>query len=84
MKKVISIVAIIAGALALLSVAATTIIGSIFELSTPASVGVIGGADGPTVMMVAGTVGAGGVILAIAIGILLIATGIWGLKKIKK
>ncbi len=83
MKKAISIVAVVAGVLSLLSVAAA-IIGIIFEISTPSSVGIIGGADGPTTIMIAGTVGTGGIMTAIAIGVLLIGIGIWGLRKIKK
>ena len=45
---------------------------------------VIGGADGPTAIMLAGTIGTGGTILGIGIGILLVLAGIWGLKKNKK
>ena len=84
MKKVISIIAIVAGSLVLLSVAAPAIMGAILKAQAAASVGIIGGADGPTVIMLAGTIGAGSVIIEIVIGVLLIAGGIWGLRKLKK
>ena len=84
MKKAISIVAIVAGVLVLLSVVTPMIMGIIFEILMPSSVGIIGGADGPTAIMIAGTTGMGGVIIAIAIGVLLIVTGILGLRKIRE
>ena len=85
MKKALSIISIIAGGLVLLSVVAPMIIGAILKAQTAAnSIGIIGGADGPTAIMVVGTVGAGSVIIEIVIGVLLIAAGIWGLRKIKK
>lgn len=84
MKKVISIIAIITGSLVLLSVAVPMIIGAVLESQASSSVGIIGGADGPTAIMVAGTIGAGSVIIEIVIGILLIIGGILGLKKCKK
>ena len=84
MKKAISIVAIIAGILILFSTAAPLIIGMILAIPTPDSVGIIGGADGPTAIMIAGVAGAGGIIFAIAIGVLLTVLGIWGLRKTKK
>ena len=50
-----------------------------------ASIGIIGGADGPTAIMVSGpTTGMGVMIAAVVIGILLFGVGIWGLRKIKK
>lgn len=84
MKKVISIIAIIAGGLVLLSVAVPMIIGAILKAQAASSVGIIGGADGPTAVMVVGTVGAGGILIEIVIAVLLIVAGVWGLRKIKK
>ena len=85
MKKVLSIIGIIAGSLVLLSVVAPMIMGVILKVQVVAnSVGIIGGADGPTAIMLVGTVGAGNIIIEIVIGVLLIAAGIWGLKKLKK
>ncbi len=85
MKKVLSIISIIAGCLMLLSVAAPWIIGLILKAQTAASsVTVIGGADGPTAIFLAGTIGAGGVIAEIVIGVLLITVGICSLKRLKK
>ena len=85
MKKALSIISIIAGGLVLLSVVAPMIIGAILKAQTAAnSIGIIGGADGPTAIVLVGTVGAGSVIIEIVIGVLLIVAGIWGLRKIKK
>ena len=85
MKKVLSIIGIIAGSLVLLSVVAPMIMGVILKVQVVAnSVGIIGGADGPTAIMLVGTVGVGSIIIEIVIGVLLIAAGIWGLKKFKK
>ena len=83
MKK-ISIVAIILGALALLSELVPMIIGIILGISTPSSVGVIGGADGPAAIMISGSVGIWSIIFVLTIGILLLTTGIWGLRKLKR
>lgn len=52
MKK-ISITAIILGAIALLSVIVPMIIGIILVVSKPTSIGVIGGADDPTAILIA-------------------------------
>lgn len=85
MKKVISIVAIIVGALVLLGVAAPMIMGMVFTISsTNSSVAIIGGADGPTAIMIAETASIGSIIIAIAIGVLFIVAGIWGLRKKNK
>ena len=85
MKKALSIISIIAGGLVLLSVVAPMIIGAILKAQTAAnSIGIIGGADGPTAIVLVGTVGAGSIIFEIVIGVLLIVAGIWGLRKIKK
>ena len=85
MKKALSIISIIAGGLVLLSVVAPMIIGAILKAQTAAnSIGITGGADGPTAIVLVGTVGAGSIIVEIVIGVLLIVAGIWGLRKIKK
>ena len=84
MKKVLSIIAMVAGSLVLLSAAAPMIMGVMLEKKAAGSVGIIGGADGPTAIMLVGTLGAGSVIVEIVIGLLLIAGGIWGLKRLKK
>lgn len=84
MKKVLSIIAIVAGGLTLLSVAAPVIIGAIFKAQAASSVGIIGGADGPTAVMVVGTLGGGSAITEVVIGLLLIVAGIWGYRKCKK
>ena len=68
MKKVISVLIVIIGVILLA-------FGVAAETAQNASLGIIGGADGPTVIMVAGSPGAAlGVIIA---GILLIVAGIW-------
>ena len=85
MKKIVSIISILAGGLVLLGVAIPPIVGAILKAKTAAgSVGIIGGADGPTAIFLAGTIGVGSVIAEIVIGVLLIAAGIWGLRKLKK
>lgn len=81
MKKILSIIAIIAGVLVLFSVAAPMIMGAILEAQAAASVGIIGGADGPTAIMLVGAVGAGSVIIEIVLGVFLIIAGIWGLRR---
>ena len=84
MKKIVSIISIIAGGLVLLGVAIPPIVGAIIKAQAAGSVGIIGGADGPTAIFLAGTIGVGSVIAEIVIGVLLIAAGIWGLRKLKK
>lgn len=85
MKKILSIILIIAGGLVLLGVALPPIVGAILKAQAAASsIGIIGGADGPTAIFLAGTLGAGSVIVEVVIGILLIAVGIWGLRKLRK
>ena len=85
MKKAISIAAIAAGVLILSGAAVPVIVGFLFEIPPSGSLGIIGGADGPTAVLIAETVGMGiiGWIIAAAAGILLAAAGIWGLKKNK-
>ena len=84
MKKVVSIVAIVAGVLTLLSVVAPMILGLILKVQAASSVGIIGGADGPTAIMLVGVIGTGSVIVEIVVGVFLIIAGIWGLNKCKK
>ena len=88
MKKVISIIAIVAGVLVLLSVAAPMLIGAILEIQMQSqmagTVGIIGGADGPTAVMVTGVTRVGSAVTEIVVGALLIVAGIWGLRKSKK
>lgn len=88
MKKAISIIAIVAGGLVLLSVTAPALIGFILEFQMKAqvagSVGIIGGADGPTSIMVTGVTRVGSAVTEIVVGALLIVAGIWGLRKSKK
>jgi len=84
MKKVLSVISIVVGGLVLLSVIAPMVIGAILSSQPSGSVGIIGGADGPTAVFVVGTFGAGSVIVESAVGVLLVAVGIWGLIKCKK
>ena len=84
MKQVYSIIAIVAGDLVLLSVVAPMIIGAVLEAQISNSVGIIGGADGPTAVVVVGTLGMGSVITEVVIGVLLVGVGIWGLRKSRK
>ena len=81
MKKVISIIAIVAGGLVLLSVAASIIIGAVLEAQVASSVGIIGGADGPTAVMITGVSNVGSAVIEVVVGVLLIAAGIWGCLK---
>lgn len=84
MKKALSVAAVVVGALVLLSVFGPSIAALLSAVSPAASVGIIGGADGPTAIMVAGTNSPLFVIVPVIIGILLIAVGIWGIKKLKQ
>lgn len=81
MKKVVSIISIVVGGLLLLSVIVPMIIGAVLTNQMSDSVAIIGGADGPTAVFVVGTFGAGSVIVESVIGVLLVAVGIWGLRK---
>lgn len=69
MKKVISAIAVLLG----LILAA---IGIRWKLRDAASIVIIGGADGPTAIFVAGKVGNGMAIGSIGIGVVLIVVGI--------
>lgn len=84
MKRILSIISIIAGGLVLLSVVAPMILGLIFKAQATSSVGIIGGADGPTAIMVVGVIGTGSIVVEIVVGMILVIAGIWGLKKRKK
>ena len=84
MKNNRTIGAIVVGGLVLVNVASPMIIEAILEAQIASSVGIIGGADGPTAVMVVGTLGVGSVIAEVAIGILLLVAGIWGYRKYKK
>ena len=84
MKKVIFWIAVIAGGMLLLSVVVPMIIGAVVQAPAAGTVGIIGGADGPTAIMLAGVIGTNGIVFGVVIGVLLIAVGIWGLKKNKK
>ena len=67
---------------------APMIIGALLEARMESqianSVGIIGGADGPTAVMVVGALGMGSVIAKILIGVFLVAVGIWGFRKGKR
>ena len=86
MKKVLSILSIIAGSLLVLSGVAPVILSVILKVMVSSSVGVIGGADGPTAIFVTGSLGAGYVTLVgeLLLGIVLIGIGIWGCKKSRR
>ena len=89
-KKVLSIIVLILGVLIVLSNIAPMIVGAIMRMqisnSIGSSMGIIGGADGPTAIMVAGIVGATvfRIIAKIVVGVLLIVAGILGIKKYKR
>ena len=87
MKKVISIIAIVVGGLVLLSVAAPILIGTILEFGmkdqVAGAIGIIGGADGPTTIMVTGITHVGSAVTEVVVGSMLIIAGIWGLRKSK-
>lgn len=83
-KKIIAVLAIIIGVLMVISGVAPMIIGAILEAQVSTSVGIIGGADGPTAVFVAGRLGIWSVIVEILVGVLLIIAGIWGYWRCKK
>ena len=72
----------------LLSCVAPTLIGAILEVQMHSqmagTVGIIGGADGPTAVMVTGVTSVGSAVTEAVVGVLLIVAGIWGLRKSKK
>lgn len=83
-KKIIAVIAIVAGAIMTISGLAPMMIGAILEAQASTAVGIIGGADGPTAVFVTGVIGTGNVILEIMIGILLIVAGIIAYRRSKK
>lgn len=83
-KKIIAIVAIVIGALMVVSGVAPMIIGAILEAQIASAVGIIGGADGPTAVMVTGVSKTGSVALEIMAGVILIFAGAFMLRKFRK
>ena len=83
-KKIISIAVIIVGVFMVIFGVAPMIIGAILKDQVASAVGIIGGADGPTSIMVSRVSGTGNIVLEIVVGVLLIVSGIWGLRKCKK
>lgn len=83
-KKIVSIIAIVIGAFMVLSGVAPMIIGAILESRAAGSIGIIGGTDGPTAVLVVGKLGIWSVIMEVLAGILFIAAGIWGCRRSKK
>ena len=77
MKKIISAIAVLLG----LILAA---VGIQWKMRNAASIGIIGGADGPTAIFVAGKVGNDMAVGAIAVGVVLIVVGVVIYKVIKK
>ena len=80
-KKIISIAIIILGAYMVIGGVAPMIIGAILRAQVASTVGIIGGADGPTSILVSGVIGTGSVVLEIVVGVLLICACILGLRK---
>ena len=80
-KKIILITIIIVGTFMVLGGVAPMIIGAILKVQVANTMGIIGGADGPTSIMVSGVIGTGNVVFEIVVGILLILAGILGLRK---
>lgn len=83
-KKIISIAVIIVGIFMVLGGIAPMIIGAILRAQVASTVDIIGGADGPTSILVSGVISTGNIVLEIVAGVLLIGAGIWGLRKCKK
>ena len=84
MKRVLSIIIIIIGTILVLGGVAPMVMGAILKTNLPATVGVIGGADGPTSIYVAGVVGTGHILVEVVVGMLMIGCGIVAYKKIRK
>lgn len=80
-KKIISIAVIIVGVFMVIFGVAPMIIGAKLKDQVASAVGIIGGADGPTSIMVSRVSGTGNIVLGIVVGVLLIVSGIWGLRK---
>lgn len=77
MKKIISAIAVLLGLILLQ-------IGIRWKLRNAASIAIIGGADGPTAIFVAGKIGNGMEVGAIGLGVVLIVVGVLIYKVIKK
>ena len=74
MKKIVGIILAIMG----IAIAAISLISKVNgQLSVAKSVSIIGGADGPTSIFVAGTVGGFSVIIGMIVGIVLLIAGIF-------
>lgn len=84
MKKVISIIMMIVGVFVAAGAVIPMIVGAIIKTQIPASVGIIGGADGPTAVMVVGELGTWHVVGEILVGILLLVAGIILFRKCRK
>ncbi len=74
MKKIVGIILAIMG----IAIAAISLISKVNgQMSVAKSVSIIGGADGPTSIFVAGKVGGFSVIIGMIVGIVLLITGIF-------
>lgn len=81
MKKALSCVLTAAGCI----LAALGIIASVHKNETVAtSIAVIGGADGPTSVFLAGKLGNGAVLAPVIVGIVLVAAGVSLFVRVKK
>lgn len=69
MRKILGIILMVIGI-------ATTIVSTILKVKGQMSMSVIGGADGPTSIFIAGKVGSTSAIRGIIVGIVLFAVGI--------
>lgn len=74
MKKGIGLLLLISGALSIT-------MSIIFKIKKVAAVSIIGGADGPTSIFVAGKLGGNVIAAGIIIGIVLLAAGIFVIRK---
>lgn len=83
-KKIMAVIAIVAGVMVAISGLAPMIISALIKMQASTGVGIIGGADGPTAVFVTGVISTGNVILEIMIGILLIVAGIIAYRRSKK
>lgn len=77
MKKIIAVVAAVVGIL-------LVAFGVSVKVKEAAAVSIIGGADGPTAIFVAGKIGDGLLIGAILVGILLVVAGVVIYRKVRK
>ena len=72
------------GLAALLAGAAAALCGVVFFRREAASIAIIGGADGPTAIFIAGPAFRTAAMAGIAAGVLLLAAGVWLLLKKRK